>query len=80
MNENQKIVAFFLFCVLAQPCHDAHARKHPKRNAITLINVLIGWICPVTLPCLIWACWRLAENPNVLTPREEDNDFRPSID
>ena len=55
------IVGFALYFL---PTWLAHRFQHPKRTAITVLNVFGGWIIVGWIVALVWACTSADANNN----------------
>lgn len=49
------ILLVLIAAIYLLPTLMAFARDHPRRGAITLVNILFGWTLLGWLVCFIWA-------------------------
>jgi CHASE2 domain-containing sensor protein len=76
MNKTLIYAGISIYLALwASPVIIAHWRNHPRRWAITLIAGFAGLVCPLTLPCLIWACWPKAKVEPPVPAQTYDSEF-----
>ena len=76
MNKTKLLLGVALYLAIsAIPIIVAHWRKHPHRWTITLVSTLGAVVCPVAIPCLIWACWPQPKAPPPIPARTYDDEY-----